>query len=166
MASVPKLCPCGSGARYPACCGRFHRGLEEAPDARALMRSRYAAFAVRDVPYLVRTLHPLHPDRARPEEELTRELRAAVQQFHYTGLEVLDWRAPDPKGQGAQVLFLARLFRAGKEHSFVERSDFLHDGIGWRYVGGEAVALAALAGGAPGLTLENFPERLAAARAR
>jgi SEC-C motif domain protein len=155
VAPPPKLCPCESGLRYAACCGRFHRGLEEAPDAPALMRSRYAAFAVRDVAYLWRTLHPQHPDRARPEAEVTRELREAASRFHYTGLKILDSRAPDAQGR-AQVLFLARLFRAGKEHSFVERSDFLHDGTGWRYVGGEGAPLSALEGDPETLTLERF----------
>ncbi|MBF5044811.1 hypothetical protein IR215_20655 [Simulacricoccus sp. 17bor-14] len=130
------------------------------------MRSRFAAFAVRDVPYLWRTLHPQHPDRARPEAEVTRELRAAASQFHYTGLEVLDARPPDAAGR-AQVLFLARLFRAGKEHSFAEASDFLHDGTGWRYVGGEALALRELPGGsAQGLSLARWPALVQAARAR
>ena len=155
MPSAPTLCPCGSTQRYAACCGRFHRGLEEAPDAPALMRSRYAAFAVRDVAYLWRTLHPSHPDRARPQEDVTRELRRAVSQFHYTGLHVLDARMPDAQGR-AQVLFLARLFRAGREHSFVEASDFLHDGVGWRYVGGEPAPLASVAGDAERLTLDTF----------
>ena len=54
------------------------------------------------------------------------------------------------------MLFLARLFRAGKEHSFVERSDFLHDGAGWRYVGGEGAPLAALKQAPETLTLERF----------
>jgi SEC-C motif domain protein len=157
MAPPPKLCPCGSNLRYVACCGRFHRGLEEAPDARSLMRSRYAAFAVRDVDYLWRTLHPSHPDRARPQEDVTRELRRAVSQFHYTGLTVLDGQGPDAQGR-AQVLFLARLFRAGKEHSFIERSDFLHDGVGWRYVGGDPVALDAVKGDPEKLTLATLRE--------
>jgi hypothetical protein len=47
-------CPCGSGLRYPDCCGRWHDGplRLQAPDAEALMRSRYAAFALRLGAYL------------------------------------------------------------------------------------------------------------------
>ena len=48
-------CPCGSGRAYGACCGRFHGG-EEPPDAEALMRSRFAAFARGEYEYLWRTL--------------------------------------------------------------------------------------------------------------
>ena len=62
-------CPCSSGRRYAACCAPLHRGDREAPDAEALMRSRYAAFARREAGYLWRTLHPGHEDRARGEDE-------------------------------------------------------------------------------------------------
>ena len=58
-------CPCLSGETYGACCGRYHRGLlaggadsVTAPTAEALMRSRYAAFAVGDADYLLATWHP------------------------------------------------------------------------------------------------------------
>jgi len=36
-------------------------------------------------------------------------------------------------GEGiARVLFLARIFEKGREGSFVELSEFAHDGVGWR----------------------------------
>src|SRR5690606_1160840 len=38
--------------------GRFHRGPETAPTAERLMRSRYSAFAVGDIAYLLATHHP------------------------------------------------------------------------------------------------------------
>jgi SEC-C motif-containing protein len=36
----------------------------------------------------------------------------------------------------AQVLFLAQVRDRARDVSFVERSDFLHDGTGWRYANG------------------------------
>ncbi|TFC89835.1 YchJ family protein [Cryobacterium sp. TMT3-29-2] len=59
----PRPCPCLSGNPYSECCGRFHRGEALAPTAEALMRSRYAAFAVGEPDYLLATWHP----RTRPE---------------------------------------------------------------------------------------------------
>jgi hypothetical protein len=50
-------CPCGLGDDYASCCGRLHAGAP-APTAESLMRSRYSAFAVGDVGYLLRTWHP------------------------------------------------------------------------------------------------------------
>jgi SEC-C motif-containing protein len=120
------------------------------------MRSRYSAFALGEVAYLLRTLHPVHPDRARPAPEVLRELKATCTIFKYPELEVLDHRPAGPAGP-AQVLFLARVFENGRERSFVERSDFEHDGAGWRYVGGVLKGLRELGGTASRLRLATFP---------
>ena len=56
-------CPCGAqngsgvGVHYSDCCGKHHQGLA-APTAVALMRSRYCAFVMGDVAYLLATWHP------------------------------------------------------------------------------------------------------------
>ncbi|TFC95855.1 hypothetical protein E3O65_03265 [Cryobacterium breve] len=60
---TPPRCPCLSGNPSAECCGRFHRGDASAPTAEALMRSRYAAFALGEPDYLLATWHPL----TRPE---------------------------------------------------------------------------------------------------
>ena len=48
------VCPCGSGIVLDACCGHYHAGTP-APDAQTLMRSRYSAYVLGLVDYLVRT---------------------------------------------------------------------------------------------------------------
>lgn len=121
------------------------------------MRSRYSAFALREVAYLWKTLHPDHPDRARPEAEVLKELRAHCQSHQFPGLVVMDRRPPDAQGV-AQVLFFAKVFEKGKDRSFVERSDFRHDGTGWRYVSGVLHLPKELAGPPEALTLATFPE--------
>ncbi|WP_224361443.1 YchJ family protein [Hyalangium versicolor] len=150
-------CPCSSGLRYRQCCSPYHRGEAEPPDAEALMRSRYSAFALREAAYLWKTLHPTHPDRSRPEAEVVKELRAFAQSHQFPGLVVMDRRAPDAQGV-AQVLFFAKVFERGKDRSFVERSDFRHDGTGWRYVSGTLRLPKDLAGPPEALTLTTFPE--------
>lgn len=120
------------------------------------MRSRYAAFATKDVRYLWRTLHAEHDDRARPEEQVIRELREACSANRYLGLRILDAREPGADGV-ARVLFVAKVFRKGRDLSFVEASDFARDGESraWRYLRGDAQPLEAA--GPPGeLTLETF----------
>ncbi|WP_406265238.1 YchJ family metal-binding protein [Nocardia sp. NBC_00881] len=57
-------CPCGQGGTFDDCCGPVLRGERAAATAAALMRSRYTAFAVADVDYLLRSWHP----RTRPPE--------------------------------------------------------------------------------------------------
>ena len=51
------LCPCGTGLPYATCCARLHSGEATAATAEQLMRSRYAAFAVGDAAYLLRSWH-------------------------------------------------------------------------------------------------------------
>lgn len=131
-----RVCPCDSLLPYVECCAPYHRGTREAPDARALMRSRYAAFVLKEVDYLWRTLHADHPDRDRPAADVLRELRDACSANRYMSLRVLETQEPDAHGV-ARVTFTARVFRKGRDLSFVERSEFLHDGHGWRYRYGE-----------------------------
>ena len=52
-------CPCGSGRTLQACCGRYHAGelAGQAPDAEALMRSRYSAFVLDRLDYLLASWH-------------------------------------------------------------------------------------------------------------
>jgi SEC-C motif-containing protein len=148
-------CPCSSGAPYADCCAPYHRGEREPPDAETLMRSRYAAYAKRQAPYIYRTLHADHEDRARSEVELMREIRDATSNLRFMGLQVLDRRAPDERGI-ARVLFAARVFEKGQNRSFVELSDFAHDGVGWRYLRGRQEKASRFGADPRGLTIGAF----------
>jgi SEC-C motif domain protein len=155
MKSQNPECPCGSGARYGACCRPFHRG-EEPPDALRLMRSRYAAFALGDAAYLWRTLHPEHPDRQGPDAEaqLVAGIRRTRQTVRFARLRILDHDQPDQ--DHARVLFHAELFERGKERSFVELSWFELESGAWRYLSGENRAMAAADPALSRLTLASF----------
>jgi SEC-C motif-containing protein len=157
-------CPCGSGKPYKACCEPLHRGQREAPDAEALMRSRFAAFARREPHYLVRTLHPDHEDRALDEALLLEQLRTSAREFRYAGLAILDTAPPDGEGI-ARVLFLARVFHKSTERSFVELSDFAHDGAGWRYLRGTNMPVAAIKGDPMALRIPAFEPLVASRKA-
>ena len=126
-------CACGSKLAYRDCCGRFHEGLEP-PDAASLVRARFCAFALGKADFLWKTLHPSHPLRARDREPVLRELRQAKETLRYREVIVHDSRTD---GSLAQVVFTARVFRAGRDVSFVELSDFEHIDGGWRYLSGE-----------------------------
>jgi SEC-C motif-containing protein len=134
-------CPCHSDLRYSACCGPFHKGVQEALTPEALMRSRYAAFALGLGDYLVRTLASSHPDRERPPHELARELSRARERQRFTGLRIA--RA-DSSGDSGKVLFLARIFERGIDRSFGELSTFVREGGAWRYASGESVTVEEL----------------------
>ena len=50
-------CHCGSPKSFQACCEPYIKGVQKAPTAEALMRSRYSAYATHSADYLVATTH-------------------------------------------------------------------------------------------------------------
>lgn len=160
-------CPCASGRPYEACCEPFHKGAREAPEPQLLMRSRYSAFSLGLAEYLYRTLDEAHEDRARSYEEVIVELRKASRTYRYPGVTILATEEADRDGV-ARVLFFARVYEKGQDRSFLERSSFLFDGRGWRYLEGEGLTAAKLPKGTDPakLTLEGFTSALRAAAQR
>ncbi|MFG2332992.1 YchJ family protein [Streptomyces sp. NPDC048604] len=120
-------CPCGLPATYGECCGRFHSGTAQAPTAERLMRSRYAAFVVRDEPYLLRTWAP----RTRPAEvDFDPGMR-------WTGLEIRETTDGTAFHQSGTVTFVAGYVLGGQAGSLHERSRFeRHEGA-WVYIDGD-----------------------------
>lgn len=126
-------CPCGrlNARRQPltfaACCGPLlaDRTAHPAPDAQALMRSRYTAFVLGDVAYLQASWHP----STRPVE-LTLEPG-----IKWLGLEVRQHRVLDT--DHAEVEFVARSRIAGQGQRLHERSRFVREAGQWYYVDGD-----------------------------
>jgi len=117
-------CPCGLGDDYDSCCGRLHNGAD-APTAELLMRSRYSAFAVGDVDYLLRTWHsPGRPGTLRLDPE-RRWTRLAVLETHDGGLF-------DTTGT---VRFRALYVQDGQRGVLTETSRFVREGRRWLYLG-------------------------------
>lgn len=119
-------CPCGPNRAYADCCGRWHAGplYMQAPDAEALMRSRYSAY-VRLLPgYLLATWHP----RTRPASLL---LDPATR---WLGLQVRSHRVWSD--DEATVDFVARSKQAGRASRQQECSRFERVDGRWLYVDG------------------------------
>jgi SEC-C motif domain protein len=123
------LCPCGSGLKYKKCCRVLHNG-SPAQSPEALMRSRYTAYALDKVTYIMQTTHPDSPHFRSNEESWRVELEAFSQNTHFAGLQIL---ATD----GDTVTFRAILFNDGKDVSFTERSLFVQHEGRWLYLSGE-----------------------------
>lgn len=126
MSRADPPCPCGRPAAYAACCGRWHDGTARlgAPDAESLMRSRYAAYVLGLVPYLLDTWHP----STRPA---VLELDAATK---WLGLEVRARAQPDEAH--ATVEFVARCRTHGRATRLHETSRFVREAGRWLYVDG------------------------------
>ena len=123
-------CPCGNPAGYAHCCGPLHEG-RAAPDAEALMRSRYSAYVLKREDYLLATWHP----STRPAH-----LKLAAQQPapSWLGLSV---KRHEDGAVKAVVEFVARLrYGGGRAQRLHEVSRFLREGGRWYYVDGEILA--------------------------
>jgi SEC-C motif-containing protein len=121
-------CPCGSGAAHAACCGAYLADHRPAPTAETLMRSRYTAYVLRDVDYLLRTWDPAHrPARLSLEDDRTQWL----------GLQILSTEAGGPADQKGRVRFIARFRLHGREQALAEHSRFRKQGDRWLYIDGD-----------------------------
>ncbi|SCX12421.1 YchJ family protein [Mycolicibacterium fluoranthenivorans] len=120
-------CPCGSGTDYDQCCGALHRGERSAATAEALMRSRFSAFAVGAVEYLLASWDPAtRPDELELDDTMT-----------WRRLQIVDTEAGGPKDATGIVEFRARYVADGRRQILHERSRFRRGRDGaWRYVDG------------------------------
>jgi SEC-C motif-containing protein len=117
-------CPCLFGEQYADCCGLFHRGDAEAPTAEQLMRSRYSAFVLRDVGYLLRSWHPdtrpagvdLDPDMA------------------WRRLDIVSTGRGGPLDSEGTVEFKAWYRHGGERGVHHETSRFVREDRRWYYV--------------------------------
>ena len=121
-------CPCGTGQPYTACCGRWHGGDQhlQAPDALALMRSRYTAYSLNLGDYILQTWHPsTRPAQWEPMDP----------QLRWLGLEIRQHRVLSPTQ--ATVEFVARSKLGGRAHRLHEISEFILEEGRWTYLRGE-----------------------------
>jgi len=124
MTTKTFTCPCGA-TDYAACCCRYHGGVA-APDAAALMRSRYSAYVLKLEAYLLATWHP----GTRPAA-----LDLAADNARWLGLEVKKHDAES--ADRATVEFVARYKTGGRAHRLHEISRFVREEGRWFYVDGE-----------------------------
>ena len=118
-------CPCDSGQTYVDCCGPWHAGLLQglhAPTPEALMRSRYSAYVLGLIDYLLATWHPA---TAPGELELP--------PLKWLGLEVL---LAQSTAQAGVVEFVARCRENGRAQRLHETSRFVREQGRWYYVDG------------------------------
>ncbi len=125
-------CPCGSLKPYQQCCQPIISGSESALCAEALMRSRYTAFTLADVDYLMRS----HHSRTRPVKERKSILNWA-KSVQWMGLTVLNTSAGQNGDTTGIVEFRALFLENGQLQEIHERSVFELEKGKWVYVSGE-----------------------------
>lgn len=120
-------CPCRKKSEttdYEQCCAPYHKGVRPAPTAEALMRSRYAAFALGDAAYLHETWHASTrpPSLTLPPGQ------------EWIALRVI---STSTDGDRATVRFSARSRIGGRTDVLEETSRFVREDGRWYYVDGD-----------------------------
>ncbi|MES2543274.1 MAG: YchJ family metal-binding protein [Bacteroidota bacterium] len=119
-------CYCGSEKGFEDCCDLYIKGIQKAPTAEVLMRSRYAAYATNQADYLINTTH-------------------SSQRKYYSKIEILNW-AKANKWQKLEVIkatentveFKAYYLDSNNESQIHhEFSNFKFENGNWFYVDGE-----------------------------
>ncbi|MGL5007709.1 MAG: YchJ family protein [Plesiomonas sp.] len=139
------LCPCGSLNSFAQCCSPLLKGAL-APNAKALMRSRYTAHVMRNVEYIIDTYHP-----SRQAQTFRHDIVHACEQVTWLGLTIIDnptlqtsspqqsvmplSTAPHTSQQDV-VEFIAQFEEAGIHGELHERSRFVCEAGRWFYIDG------------------------------
>jgi len=124
--SAQANCPCGSHQPYGTCCGHWHAALaqgQHAPTPEALMRSRYSAYVLGHIDYLLATWHPSTAPGA-----------LELPPVKWLGLQV---RHAQVSGTAGVVEFVARWRDGGRGVRLHEISRFVLEDGRWRYIDGQ-----------------------------
>jgi len=122
--SINSPCPCGSGKKYKKCCQIFHKGAN-AKDALTLMKSRYSAFAVGAIDYIIKT---------STFQKDYNDLKSFSDTCNFKKLKIIDFKENKDE---AFVTFSATIICQGQDNSFSEKSRFIKIDGKWFYENGE-----------------------------
>lgn len=118
-------CPCGSGIALDDCCGKWHQG-QPAPSAERLMRSRYSAYTLGLIDYLVATTLPAQQAALDRDSMRAWSLGSTWLGLAVEGSELIDTHA--------FVTFTARWHDSDGEHRHRERSAFVQQAGRWYFI--------------------------------
>jgi SEC-C motif-containing protein len=122
-------CPCGSSKSLANCCLPYIQGLQKAPTAESLMRSRYTAHVVQAIDYLWETW-----DKAQRRRSSREDVRAWAATCEWLGLEIIATdKGGDADSQGL-VSFIAHFRQDGQTREHREISLFKRTSGHWVYV--------------------------------
>ena len=129
---MSRLCPCTSKLPFEKCCQPFIDGKKLPETAAKLMRSRFTAYALGKVDYLIQTT--VAAKRGEIDRE---ELKAYCATVSCVSLKILATEAGGAGDDTGVVRFHASLQHDGKRTLHSERSTFLKEEGAWRYEDGD-----------------------------
>lgn len=126
-----KPCPCGSALPFSECCEPIINGKREAATCLELMRSRYVAFTMADIDYLLRSHHA----STRPVKE-RKQMKKWAESVQWMGLAILSTKEGNAQDDAGYVEFRALYLENGQMQQIHENSRFKRENNRWFYVSG------------------------------
>lgn len=120
-------CLCGSGLPYTECCRRYHGGEHSPATAEVLMRSRFTAYALRNVEYLLGTW-----DASKRPAMIDFSKETAL----WRKLAIVGTKKGGPQDSKGIVEFKAYYTQDGSDYFMHEISRFVKTGGRWLYLDG------------------------------
>jgi len=127
-------CPCGSGASYESCCGPYISGKAKAPTAEALMRSRYSAYVMHAIGYIVDTCVDKGGDSINVEET-----KRWSEDSEWKGLKILRVEKGGVSDSEGVVEFIASYVMDGRLENHHEISAFKKADGAWLFENGQTI---------------------------
>jgi len=131
MLNLTEKCPCCSDKLYRDCCDPLHRGETVAKTAEQLMRSRFSAYAKKEIDYLYETTHP-----DKRDDNFRAEMEAWANRAEFTRLEILGKKQGGALDKEGKVEFIAYYRQFGEDKQMHEISRFKRHQKRWLYVDG------------------------------
>lgn len=120
-------CLCGSGLAYTECCGLYHSGETTPTTAEQLMRSRFTAYALRNVDYLLASWDA---------EKRPATIDFSKETAEWQRLQIIGSKKGSSKDTKGIVEFKAFYSQDGDDYFMHEISRFVKKGGRWLYLDG------------------------------
>lgn len=129
-AMLEKPCPCNDSKAYKECCFIGHDAIDLIETAEQLMRSRYSAFVLANIEYLMSS----HHSSTRPTNEKN-EILKWTKAVKWIRLDVLNSTNGLKEDDEGTVEFKAFFEEDGKVSVIHENSKFVKENGHWVYLG-------------------------------
>ena len=124
------LCYCGNQKYYNECCYPFISGSLKLETPEQLMRSRYSAFCIKDIEYLISTRYP-----SKQEINEREVLAQTINETQWLGLKILKTNQGQINQGFGYVEFVA-FYKNNKIEQLHENSKFIYENGQWYYFDG------------------------------
>ena len=126
------ICPCMSSKTYEECCKPLLKGIDKAKTPEELMRSRFTAYARKNIDYIIKTTDSSGPIYQSDLNAWKKDLKLFCTQTSFATLTILETKNIS-EYEGTVTFFAGLMSIYGQDISFTEKSLFKKNKGVWYY---------------------------------